>query len=974
LKRNQAAIGVIGTALLAITGVTDGLRASAADLDGLMEVHIPAENLADALITLGRQSGLQIMTAAGDLQGLRAPAIDGRMSARTALAALLRGTRLQYRQVGASSVAIHPVEGGASAAPGTTAPQAPTPGSLPSSAVAPMRSTPAADGAGPAHRYAFAPAVANERLQEIVVTAEKFPVDVMHAPVSVTAINGEGLQRDEIRQLQDLQFYVPGLSVQVTPNGSTLNIRGIGLTFQSPNIAQGVPVYHDGMLVPTSVADEPLWDVANIQVLRGPQGTLLGANSTGGAVFINTANPALGGDVRGQVQLMGGDYRHSQAQAVVNVPIAETVAARLGVYVEQRDSFSRALTPSTAAVDASLPLQSVRTDPGELNMLAWRASVLWQPSTLAQLLGKVEYFRNDTGYAAEKPLIIDSTAVSGVTTLCPAPGSYFNADPVTWVQVPGTCGNSAFAPADPYRVADAAHDEQAREQIWRESLEAKLQLTEDGPTLRLLAGASYNTVHVASENTASLDDTGGFSSTTHEHTLTYEADLLSPGASALQWVVGGFWWRDPSQFAYRQLSFSGGPLCVGTTPSGAPCSVPTPGSLYLDGANVRTNYALFGNVKYQLDRHWTVEAGVRETWDLGSNPFQPCTPPGAPDGPSCQSGTANAFHFLQVNPQNPWAALALLSGRNSGFPNFGEESDRLFTWKAALEYALTPQSYLYGELATGAKAGGIRTNHLDDNFAPEKDTDFEFGWKATTFGGHGTVQLDGFYMRYIDMQVRARTTADGQESIFNAGSADDYGIEFAAQTSLGRWELSGTASWIQSRFTLGDIVNDDVCGLYRPCNAANNVGQCPPGVPISGPGVNGAGPCFNYRAGGVTLNGQFFPFVESVDGLQLPNSPRFQIDLSVGYRYTLSASDILIPTVDFSYQDKQYIQIYNTPLDLFSSRRNLNLKLSYAHVNWLVEGFITNLTGELYPVAQADQATEILDAPRQYGVRVTRSF
>jgi hypothetical protein len=88
----------------------------------------------------------------------------------------------------------------------------------------------------------------------------------------------------------------------------------------------------------------------------------------------------------------------------------------------------------------------------------------------------------------------------------------------------------------------------------------------------------------------------------------------------------------------------------------------------------------------------------------------------------------------------------------------------------------------------------------------------------------------------------------------------------------------------------------------------------------------------------------------------------------------LSANDSLVPRVDLSYQDKQYIQIYNTPLDLFSSRRNVNVKLSYVHANWLLEGFVTNLTGELYPVAQADPTTEIFDAPRQYGVRLTRSY
>jgi hypothetical protein len=145
-------------------------------------------------------------------------------------------------------------------------------------------------------------------------------------------------------------------------------------------------------------------------------------------------------------------------------------------------------------------------------------------------------------------------------------------------------------------------------------------------------------------------------------------------------------------------------------------------------------------------------------------------------------------------------------------------------------------------------------------------------------------------------------------------------------------------------------------------------------VPIGGPGARGAGPCFDYRAGGVTLNGQFFPFVESVQGLQLPNSPRLQANLSLGYRVALSTRGTLIPSIDLSYEDKQYVQIYNTPVDLFPSRRNVNVKLTYLRSRWIVEGFATNLTGETYPVAHDQPATETFNPPRQFGLRVTLSY
>src|SRR6266478_9112261 len=88
----------------------------------------------------------------------------------------------------------------------------------------------------------------SESLQEILVTAVRVAVDVMHAPVSMTAINGDDLQRNEIHNTTDLQFFVPGLSVANQVLNTGINIRGIGLGFALPNASQGVPVYRDNLL------------------------------------------------------------------------------------------------------------------------------------------------------------------------------------------------------------------------------------------------------------------------------------------------------------------------------------------------------------------------------------------------------------------------------------------------------------------------------------------------------------------------------------------------------------------------------------------------------------------------------------------------------------------------------------------------------------------------------------------------------
>lgn len=800
----------------------------------------------------------------------------------------------------------------------------------------------------------------SESLQEILVTAEKVDVDVMHAPVSVTAINGDDLQRNEIHNTTDLQFYVPGLAVANQVLNTGINIRGIGLGFALPNASQGVPVYRDNLLVPPNAGDEPLWDVESVQVLRGPQGTLVGSNSTGGAMFINSVKPTLG-DTHGYAQVQGGNYHYLDVQSAVNLPMAETLAARVGVYYEKRDSYSTNLTPLNAVALGGIPNWMIHTEPGNLNIAAVRGTLLWKPNDRIQLLGRVDYYQNTYDYAAEKPIPIANTAINGVVTNCPAPGSYFNADPTTWSAVPSACGNAPFAPADPYQLAYAADNTALHEQIWRESLESKIQLSDAGLTLRLLAGGAFNTIQLKNQQSASTNLTLGGSAPIHEHTETYEADLLSPTHGPLTWVLGGFRWFDPAKFAYRGTVYSGGPVGVG------PGYAVPQGGFFLDFKSDKFAYAVFGNVSYQLTSDLKAEFGLRETWDHNTAPFIACS--------TCPGGNANTIYFGGPNPVNPLGPVVFGAYGNpnatGGYAtNQGDEKDSFLTWKAALNYNLNPTNYFYGLVATGGKAGGIsaQPGKFGENFAPEKDTDFELGWKSTQLNGRATLQLNGFYTRYTDMQISDLNPQTGQGRVHNAGATNLYGVEFAGQAHVAGWLLNATASYTKSSFNIGNegIINQDICALYAACNNAQ--GQCPPGV------ANGTNGCFDYTSGGLTVNGKFYPWLEKVNGLQLPNSPKFQYNVAVGYEFNFANGDLLTPRVDYSYQGTQYAQIYNTPFDALPARHDLDLKLGYVHEQWYGEAYVTNLTNEVYPLAQNDADAQIYNAPRQFGIRLSKRF
>jgi len=88
----------------------------------------------------------------------------------------------------------------------------------------------------------------------------------------------------------------------------------------------------------------------------------------------------------------------------------------------------------------------------------------------------------------------------------------------------------------------------------------------------------------------------------------------------------------------------------------------------------------------------------------------------------------------------------------------------------------------------------------------------------------------------------------------------------------------------------------------------------------------------------------------------------------------LANGDVLTPRVDYSYQGTQYAQIYNTPFDNLPARKNVDVKLSYAHQEWYGEAYVTNVTNEVYPLAQNDADAQIYNAPRQWGARLSKKF
>src|ERR1044072_1730844 len=175
-------------------------------------------------------------------------------------------------------------------------------------------------------------------LEEVVVTAQRRVESLQDVAIAATAIPGDQLRMKAVDRLADLQFAAPSLIITDSGLLQSVNIRGIGLASGSPQVTNGVATYIDGLFQPPIVTTNSFYDIANVEVLRGPQGTLAGANSTGGAIFITSNNPQLdAADAYAEAEF--GSYSTQAAQGAVNVPMGDTFAMRLAGTSRKRDSY-----------------------------------------------------------------------------------------------------------------------------------------------------------------------------------------------------------------------------------------------------------------------------------------------------------------------------------------------------------------------------------------------------------------------------------------------------------------------------------------------------------------------------------------------------------------------------------------------------------------------------------------------------------
>jgi len=233
-------------------------------------------------------------------------------------------------------------------------------------------------------------------LQELVVTAERRTENLQKTAIAATVLTADDLQREGVFTVDQLQFVSPSLAVNNFGQGNNIDIRGIGKGEHNSQTTTGVITYRDDLATfPGYIQEEPYYDVASVEVLRGPQGTFSGQNATGGALIVRTQDPIIGGGYTGYVRAHYGNYNDVGAEGAVNLPINDTLAARVAFYGQHRDTFYNIHTISSG-------------DP-DLKWGALRLSVLWKPTDALRVIGKVDYGYLDNGGYFGNPMTTQGT-------------------------------------------------------------------------------------------------------------------------------------------------------------------------------------------------------------------------------------------------------------------------------------------------------------------------------------------------------------------------------------------------------------------------------------------------------------------------------------------------------------------------------------------------------------------------------------
>lgn len=263
------------------------------------------------------------------------------------------------------------------------------------------------------------PLTVSAQIEEIVVTAQKRSESVQDVPISVSAFDAAALDAQQIDSFSDLQFNVPNVSFSKGNfAGSNFQIRGIGTLLTATSGDSGVAQHvNDVYLQSPRLFETEYFDMEQVEILRGPQGTLFGRNSTGGAVNVKTARPDFDG-IGGDLELQAGNFDHARIKGALNLPITDNLAVRFaGLYLDRSGYSDNITTGNDIDNREQMALRgSLRWDISESTTFDFMASYFDEDSTRTRSQKQL-CDQDPSGILGCLPTTLESESINGNATL-----------------------------------------------------------------------------------------------------------------------------------------------------------------------------------------------------------------------------------------------------------------------------------------------------------------------------------------------------------------------------------------------------------------------------------------------------------------------------------------------------------------------------------------------------------------------------
>ena len=881
---------------------------------------------------------------------------------------------------------------------------------------------------------------AQAQLEEIIVTAQKRQESIQSVPIAVTAFDAEALAARQINSFSDLQFNTPSVNYSKGQfDGSNFQIRGVGNALVAASADLGVGVHiNDAPIFTSRLFETEYFDISQVQVLRGPQGTLQGRNSAGGTVNMLTRKPTR--EFEGYLDTEVGNYDHRRVKAAINIPLGEQFAARIsGIWLD-RDGYTDNIYNGE--------------DVDSRDQYSLRGALRWEPGADTTVDLMVSWFEEDSSRTRSQKQLChnDPSALLGCL---PDKLAFENANPSS--QFAGNVASSAILgplglfefgseevnqtslnPPDLRKVnadfmpvyesdetlvilevehrigsyvvnAVASYQDTSvfsqQDYLWSVSQAGELSpllavllpetwdiLYSDG-NLPLSAVTNTYTGVVGGNIKSRLDRVDAYDQSNADvDQQTLELRLASNLDGPLNFLLGGFYMAVDREVDYFVVS-SGFDYFATVFPL----------SLGLDGVgwvsplfNSRTDAfeldssAAFGELYYELRENLKLTAGLRYTRDE-------------------KKIEQRQFLFNQDADGDPIIYPLGTDVRVPVEPDQQTESWDEFTGRLVLdwfpEWKLTDSTLVYASYTRGYKGGGFNPPFdrqvfpdTPETFDPEFVNAFEIGTKNSFGGQRYRANLTAFYYDYEGLQVAKIIN----RTSFNENTdADIWGAEaeflFAPDN---QWLFNLGASWVKTDIgdtrrvdsrdpTAGDADTTLIKDLFFSENCVIHHNGAPDPL---------AAGLIDSQFESCATFGPFVSLAErlpapyivdegvevDLSGNSLATTPEYTISVGGQFRWELAAGYALTSRVDYYWQDDMWGRNFNRePIDRIESWDvwNAQMTLDSPDKRWYLRAWIRNIadddnvTGSYLAGASSGLFTnQFLLEPRIYGMGFGLSF